>query len=79
MEPKSSQKSNNWISIYTTFRILQQMKSQLGLEAMLEYIDQYQRMIETHNPKFKVIIERAFNMMSVEKLYKDAMQWKEPA
>ena len=54
--------------------ILLVMKKDLGLEAMLEYMDQYLKTIDKHNPKLKFAVEKALSYMSVEKMYKDAMK-----
>ena len=67
----------NSISIYTVLSILLRMKDQLGLEAMLEYVQNYLKIINDHNPELKPAVERALNLMSVEKIYKDAMKCKE--
>lgn len=62
------------ITIYTTLSILLVMKKNLGMEAMLEYMDQYLALIDKHNPKFKFAVRKALSYMNVEKMYKDAMQ-----
>lgn len=66
--------STNSIAIYTVLCILRRMKEQLGLEAMLEYLDKYLATIETHNPQLKAAVEKAMGMMSVEKMYREAMK-----
>ena len=76
--PNSPQKSfrvfspANLVSIYTTLRILQTMRSQLGLEAMLEYIGKYILLVERDNPQLKLAVTQALKLMSVEKMYRDA-------
>lgn len=62
---------NNTISIYTILAILTQIKNQVGLEAMLEYMDHYQKPIERHNPDFRQAVAGALAIMDVEKLYQD--------
>lgn len=64
----------NSVSIYTVLCILRRMKYQLGLEAMLEYHARYLETIETHNPQLKQAVAKALGLMSVEKMYKDAMK-----
>lgn len=66
--------SANSISIYTVLCILRRMKEELGLEAMLEYYGKYLEIIETHNPELKSAVNKALALMSVEKMYKDAMK-----
>jgi len=63
----------NTVAIYTVLTILCRMKRELGIEAMHEYIDNYCRIIESNNPRFKDAVQRALSRMSVEKMYQDAM------
>ena len=62
------------VGIYTVLTILQLMKSQLGLEAMLEYTSRYLTIIEKHNPKVKMAVTKALTLVSVEAIYRDAMR-----
>ncbi len=64
--------SNNLIAIYTVLSILVKMERQLGLEAMLEYIGKYLATIDKQNPQFKSAVAQAIEMMSIEKIYKEA-------
>lgn len=66
--------SANSISVYTVLCLLRRMKDQLGLEAMLEYLDKYLATIERYNPELKRAVEKAIGMMSVEKIYREAMK-----
>lgn len=66
--------SANSIAIYTVLCILRRMKQEVGLEAMLEYLDKYLGTIEAHNPQVKSAVEKALGMMSVEKMYREAMK-----
>ena len=59
----------NTIAIFTTLSILLKMKTQLGLEAMMEYMEFYVLTIEKHNPRFKGAVEKALSMMSMQKLH----------
>ena len=61
------------IPAYTVLCVLLKMKQQLGLEAMLEYLDQYLEIINCHNPRLKVAVYKALSIVSVEKIYADAM------
>ena len=63
----------NAVTIYTMLSILLTMKRTLGMEAMLEYMEQYITIIDKHNPEFKFAVIRALSCISMEKLYKDAM------
>lgn len=66
--------SVNFIAVYTVLCILRRMKQEVGLEAMLEYHARYLETIETHNPQLKSAVTKALCLMSVEKMYRDAMK-----
>ena len=78
--PKRLQKGvfseNSTIAIYTILSILIKMQDELGLEAMLEYIDEYLRTIEKDNPRIKYAVSRALQLISLEKIYKEAVHEK---
>ena len=61
------------VAVYTVLSILVKMEHTLGLEAMLEYIETYLCVIEQHNPHLKYAVSRALQMISVEKIYKEAV------
>ena len=65
--------NSNIIAIYTILSILLKMRDQLGLEAMLEYVQNYLRILETHNPRFKMAVSKAITLINVEKVYKDGV------
>jgi hypothetical protein len=71
--PKMFNDSSNAISIYTVFCILRSMRKQLCLEAMLEYMEEYLLTIERNNPQLKEAVLKAISMVSVKKMYKDAI------
>ncbi|MBI5149491.1 MAG: hypothetical protein HZA28_01795 [Candidatus Omnitrophica bacterium] len=66
--------SANSIAVYTVLSILSRMKTRVGLEAMLEYLDMYLATVDSHNPELKEAVDKALGMMSVEKMYRDAMK-----
>ena len=66
---------SNTVAIYTTISILFDMKNRLGLEAMLEYMEKYHSIIGKSNPDFNTAVRRALEIMSVEKMYKDAVEY----
>ncbi len=74
MTPEILLKPKNWIIIYTVVCILNKMRKQLGLEAMLEYLEKFQVSIEAHNPKLKEAVAQALLLMPVEKMYRDAIK-----
>ena len=61
------------IAIYTVLSILSQMKSELGLEAMLEYMDRYVATIGKYNPRLKGAVRKAVSLINVEKIYIDGI------
>lgn len=72
--PNMFTSSANSIAIYTVLCILRRMKQEVGLEAMLEYLDKYLGTIEAHNPQLKQAVVKALGIMSVEKMYREAMK-----
>ena len=64
--------SNNMIAIYTVLSILLRMRQRLGLEAMLEYIKRYLETIEKREPSIKDAVSQAVDLISIEKIYKEA-------
>ncbi len=69
--------NDNTVAIYTILSILIRMQQTLGLEAMLEYIKEYLSMIEQRNPQIKEAVEKALKLMSVEKMYREAVGYNE--
>jgi hypothetical protein len=61
------------IAVYTILCVLRGMKTQLCLEAMLEYMDEYLQTVEKHNPKLKNAVSVAMSRVSIKQIYKDAM------
>jgi len=52
------------------------MKEQLGLEAMLEYMECYARLLAHANPKMEYAVRRAIALMNIEKMHYDALHHK---
>ena len=71
--PQSSQTANS-VAVYTVLSILRKMKTELGFEAMLEYLEKYLLIIEQSNPPLKKAVEKALVIVRVEKIYQDAMK-----
>jgi hypothetical protein len=65
---------NNQIATYAMMVILKRMKNELGLEAMLEYMDVYLQIIEKNNHKLKYAVAKALTMISIENIYREAMK-----
>ncbi|MBU0682881.1 MAG: hypothetical protein KJ864_01130 [Candidatus Omnitrophica bacterium] len=64
----------NEITIYTVIRILFKMKSNLGLEAMLQYMEKYQDTIEKNNPQLQETVSKAVLHLNVLQMYKEGIQ-----
>ena len=62
---------NNGVAIYTILAMLTRIKNTVGLEAMLEYMEHYQKLIEQHNPDFREAVKEALRVKNVEKMYRD--------
>ncbi len=62
------------IAVYTVLRILWRMRKQLGLEAMLEYLEKYMAAIENHNPQLENAVHEALSLLDVERMYKEAVK-----
>lgn len=62
--------NTNSIAVYTILSILRQMKETLGLEAMLEYVEKYPKIIEANNPEIKSAVQHTLSLMSIEKIHK---------
>jgi len=62
------------IGIYTVLSTLCLMRHQLGLEAMLDYIERYLAIIEKHSPQIKPAVRHILKRVNVEKIYHDAMR-----
>ena len=64
------------IPVYTVLTILKKMKEELGLEAMLEYMQTYVSTIERYNPELKMAVTKAVSMMSMGRVYENACREK---
>ena len=76
-------RSSSWIfpqdhavAVYSAFSILNEMRKELGLEAMLEYMGRYRRIVESYNPKMKSAVGQALTLMSVKKIYHEAASYE---
>jgi len=60
---------DNSIAVYTALRLLQRMKNQLGLEAMIEYIDIYINVVNKENENLKKVVDMSINVVDINKIY----------
>ena len=75
--PKHFINSNQMVAVYTVLILLRKMKGELGLEAMLEYMNAYLEVIEKYNPKLGRVVSKAVSLMSMEKMYARAVSKNE--
>ena len=61
------------IAVYTALSILVLMRKELGLEAMVDYMESYRRIFEVTYPSVKIAVKKAVNLVDVIKLYNEAM------
>ena len=61
-----------FVNTYTMLKILDQMRKELGLEAMLEYLQIYLRTMEEDNPKVHLAVMQALKVNNVAQIYKEA-------
>jgi len=64
----------NTLAVYTILKMLIKMRSHLGLEAMLCYIEKYLAILEENNPEVRTAVLKALSFVSVEKIYLEAMK-----
>lgn len=60
------------IAVYTQLSILLKMRQELGLEAMLQYLEAYVRIIARGNPELKRAVDKALTLMSTKRIYRQA-------
>lgn len=63
---------HNTVAIYTVLTILLKMRDQIGLEAMLEYIEKYISIIDKKHSRLKFAVDEALLIVSVNKIYREA-------
>ncbi len=57
------------VAFYTLLAVLLKMKKDLGLEAMLEYMALYLKVIDSHNPKITMAVTKTLEIIPIEVLY----------
>ncbi|MCA9406826.1 MAG: hypothetical protein KC684_09820 [Candidatus Omnitrophica bacterium] len=63
----------NLIAIYTVLRILQQIRKDLGLEAMLEYQDRYLLTMESEYPQLGTAVTQVLAVKGAADMYNEAL------
>lgn len=72
--PNPLDASNDIITVYIVLFVLRKMRTQLGLEATLEYAENYMKKMEKNNSKLKRLIYRALMHIDVVRMHEDAIE-----
>lgn len=70
--PRQTSRMTDSIAVYTKLTILLRMRHELGLEAMLEYLEAYTSNIERHNPELQKAVQKALALICVRRIYNQA-------
>ena len=68
--------NHHTIAVYTTMRTLRAIRNQLGLEAMLEFIERYTAAIETVEPLVAETAAEVLAEYQIEKVYQGVLDFK---
>jgi hypothetical protein len=71
---KSSIAINKVVEVYSVVAILRNMRNELGLEAMSEFLDLYVMAIEKQNPDLKKILHEALSEHAIDHFYQAVVQ-----
>ena len=66
--------SSDIITVYIVLFVLRKMRTQLGLEATLEYAESYMKKMEKQNSKLKGLVYKALMHIDVAKMHVDAIE-----
>lgn len=64
----------NIIVVYIVLFALRKMRTQLGLEATLEYAEGYIKKMEKQNPKLRGLVNKALSNIDIARMHEDAVQ-----
>ncbi len=65
------------LTVYIVMRMLKLIRHQMGLEAMLEYIDKYIEKNENRHPQFPQAFSLAMNKQKLETIYENTVKYQE--
>ena len=68
--------ANCTLTIYIVMRILKLIRGQMGLEAMLEYIDKYLEKNENRHPQFPKAFSLAMKNKKLETIYENTVHYQ---
>jgi len=72
--PNPLNASSDIITVYIVLFVLRKMRTQLGLEATLEYAESYMKKMEKQNSKLRGLVYKALMRIDVAKMYEDAVK-----
>jgi len=64
---------NQYLNIYIVFRILEKMKREVGLGAMLQYLNKYINTFESNYPRNKTSVSEILDFVDIEEMYKESV------
>ena len=64
------------LTVYIVMRMLKLIRHQMGLEAMLEYIDKYIEKNENRHPQFPQAFSLAMNKQKLETIYENTVKYQ---
>jgi hypothetical protein len=62
------------IAVYSVIAILRNMRNELGLEAMSEFVDLYVTAVERINPELKNILHEALSEQAINHFYQAVVE-----
>jgi hypothetical protein len=68
--------SERRIAVYTTIRVLMNMRDRLGLEAMCSFMERYADLMEHEAPGIRRIVASGLEEKALQGLYEKAAQRK---
>lgn len=66
------------LSVYIVMRMLKLIRHQMGLEAMLEYIDKYIEKNENRHPQFPPAFSLAMSKQKLDTIYENTVKYQKP-
>ena len=62
------------VAIYTTLRIIERMKKEIGLEVTLEYLEHYIAEVERNIPPIKKTTDYILQFINIRKIFQELME-----
>ena len=76
-QKESSMETGHYtLTVYIVMRMLRLIRHQMGLEAMLEYIDKYIEKNENRHPQFPQAFSLAMNKQKLETIYENTVKYQ---